>query len=511
MDDPAVRRAIAWESLSLFFDLYYFDDRTQNPAEFQYEMFSICEDESLPLAVVAGFRESGKTTIMAEAYALWAITGRQQKKFILILSQNVQKAQHILMNVRDKLERNKLLREDLGPFKQQPNEWNIDTIVIPRFDARIMIGSVGQSLRSFKHNQHRPDLIIVDDIEDIESVKTKEGRDKPWDWFLREVKPGGSDSTKCIVLGNMLHEDSFIKRLEQKISSDEMEGVYREYPFLDKYGKSLWPERFPDEASIERKRKYVGDKIVWATEYMLQLVDRDDQIFQREWFKTYKDLPATRNGYYVVSIDPAISQEARSDCTAIVAAYVCGQGEDLRVYILPNPINERLTALETLERAKQLSRSLNNAVIVVESVQYQASIVEQLKNANYHAVGVKVTANKHARLYGVSPLVQNGRVLFPETGAKDLMAQLVGFGVELHDDLADAFSMLLSYVIGEDHGPNAMPIRTQVYPGELNHLNSRAKAIEIAKREHNARFFQIGTRERDEPYDYVVGDISYLR
>jgi len=29
-----------------------------------------------------------------------------------------------------------------------------------------------------KHMQYRPDLIICDDIEDLQSVKTKEGRDK---------------------------------------------------------------------------------------------------------------------------------------------------------------------------------------------------------------------------------------------------------------------------------------------------------------------------------------------
>lgn len=492
LDDPIVRREMAWASHALFFDLYYFDHRTRETAPFQYEMFSICEDQSTRLAVVAGFRESGKSTIMAESCAIWSILGKPQKKFVLILGQTTQKARHTLMNVRDKLEGNGLLKQDIGPFKQLPDQWTLDTIVIPKFGARIMIGSVGQSLRGFKHKQHRPDLVIVDDIEDVESVKTIEGRDKPWEWFLREVKPGGSDTTKYIVLGNMLHEDSFIKRLERKILSGEMEGIYREYPFLDAEGRALWPERFPDPESIARKRLDVGDEIVWATEYLLKLVDRKGQLFRREWFKMYKDFPPAHKGHYVIAIDPAISQDRESDRTAIVAAFVCGRGDNLRIHILPNPVNEHLTALETLERAKQISRSLNNAMIVVEAVQYQASIVEHLNRTHRCAVGVKVTANKYVRLYGVSPLVQDGRVLFPEIGAKELMDQLTGFGVETHDDLADAFSMLLSYIIGQDRC-SARPIRWDTDPNapDLRNLNSRAKAIELEKRRHNANFFKL--------------------
>lgn len=495
LDDPAVRRAMARDSHSLFFDLYYFDNRTKETAPFQYEMFAISEDEGIRLAAIAGFRESAKTTIMAESLALWAVTGKLQKKFILILSQNIQKAQHILLNIRDKLERSKLLREDLGPFKQEPNQWNLDTIVIPKFDARIMIGSVGQSLRGFKHNQHRPDLIILDDVEDIESVKTKEGRDRPWDWFLREVKPGGTDTTKIIILGNMLHEDSFMRRIERKIVSGEMDGLYREYSFLDKDGNALWKERFPDQESIEHKRKDVGDELVWQTEYLLKLVDREDQIFKREWFKTYIDLPRENfHSRYLIGVDLAISKKDAADYTAMVAAYVTGYGADLRIYILPYPVNKKLSAMEAKDEAENLSRSLRHAKIYVEDVGYQGSSVEYLRNDNFDAYGVGVHGqDKAARLRSISFMVQNGHTFFPEKGAEELIDQLVGFGVERHDDLADAFWVVISQILEKDYRPNAVPIRTSVDPNDpdLRILDSRAKEIELEKRRRNAAFFKL--------------------
>jgi len=39
--------------------------------------------------------------------------------------------------------------------------------------------------------------------------------------------------------------------------------------------------------------------------------------------------------------------------------------------------------------------------------------------------------------------VQNGQVVFPTHGAQELITQLLRFGVEKHDDLVDAFAILL--------------------------------------------------------------------
>jgi phage terminase large subunit-like protein len=43
----------------------------------------------------------------------------------------------------------------------------------------------------------------------------------------------------------------------------------------------------------------------------------------------------------------------------------------------------------------------------------------------------------------VSHLIQSGQVLFPRLGAENLILQLTGFGKESHDDLADAFAILM--------------------------------------------------------------------
>jgi hypothetical protein len=52
----------------------------------------------------------------------------------------------------------------------------------------------------------------------------------------------------------------------------------------------------------------------------------------------------------------------------------------------------------------------------------------------------------------ISHLIKEGRVLFPETGCDELIAQLTGFGHENHDDLADALSLLVIEVWKSNDG-----------------------------------------------------------
>ena len=44
-------------------------------------------------------------------------------------------------------------------------------------------------------------------------------------------------------------------------------------------------------------------------------------------------------------------------------------------------------------------------------------------------------------------------VIFPEKGAKQLIDQILGFGTEKHDDLMDAFTMLINKIMKDNKEP----------------------------------------------------------
>lgn len=456
LTDQVVRKHTVQNSFEFFFPIYFHQYMEYETAPFHEEMFRILEDEQIKLAVFVAFRGSAKSTIISTAYVLWSILGIQQRKLIVICGQTEQKARQYLLNIKSQLLNNELLRKDLGPFEEEKNNLgNATALIIKRLNVKIMISSVEQSIRGMRHDQYRPDLIILDDIEDTNSVKTRAGRDKTFNWLVSEVIPAGTKKTRIIAVGNLLHEDSVLKRLQKRIEGDEMKrikSVYREYPIVDGKGNPLWPGKYPTIEDVEVEREKTMNEVAWFREYMLQIITTDEQIVSPEWITFYDKMPADGFRSICIGIDLAVSEKDSADCTAIVVAYVYGTGKNMKIYIQKHPYNKRssfpvhaefIKALVATEKLKH-----NRVRLYVEDVGYQKALIQFFESQKYDIEGVPTGRNdKGARLRLTTPLLKDGRILFPESGCEELIDQLLGFGKEKHDDLADAFSIVVLKII----------------------------------------------------------------
>lgn len=458
--DRKVRMKTAEQSHDWFFSLYLADYVSYPTAPFQQEIFNLTERTDINHIVIVAFRGSGKSTMVTLSYPIWAILGAQQKKFVLILSQTQNQARMHLANIKREFENNALLRADFGPLEEQSDEWGSSSLVLSQYGARISAASTDQSIRGIRHGKHRPDLIICDDVEDLLSVKTYEGRNKNHNWLTGEVIPAGDNNTKLVMVGNLLHEDSLLMRVKARFESGDMDGVFKAYPLVSDDGQILWTGKYPDIAAVEAARRKLGNDRAWLREFMLKIIPDEDQIILPQWIRYYDELPdkeVSSPRYKAIGIDLAISQRTTADCTAMLSAQIHGLGEKMKVYILPNPVNAHLSHLKTLEKVHELvdkMGSKSSVKIFVEEVGYQGSVIEQLTKENYKAEGVKVRGqDKRARLLSVSHLVESGKVVFPRYGSHQLLQQLLGFGGERYDDLADAFSILLEKVLEHDHKP----------------------------------------------------------
>ncbi len=449
-----VRIGATCKSFFLFFHFYFAHYVHYPTALFQKELFNLAEEESVQNLFVVAFRGSGKSTIFTTAYPIWAILGKQQKKFVLLLCQTQAQAKQHMMNLRRELENNALLKSDLGPFKEESDEWGSASLVFSKSGARITAASSEQSIRGLRHNQHRPDLIIGDDVEDIASTKTRESRNKTYQWMTGEVVPAGDRKTRLVIVGNLLHEDSLLMRIKEDIEADKTTGTFKEYPLIER-GKVLWPGKYPTEKDLEDEKKKTGNEIAWEREYMLRIVSDEDQPIDRKWIQYYDVLPSLEKNDHRgvrIGIDLAISKKDTADYTSMVTGAVFGDGKDLRVYILPDIINKRLNFAETVDMCKVLNEKHRNGhhrKFVIEEVGYQSSLIQHLENEGlYDVVGVRPGTDKRSRLSLTAYLIREGRVLFPRGEAsKALVSQIVNFGVEKHDDLADAFSILMLDII----------------------------------------------------------------
>ncbi len=199
--NPAIRRKLSYENIRYFFAIYLSEHITYPLAKFHYDFFKIAENIKILFAVILAFRGSGKSTIFSLCYPIWAITGKQKKRFVLIITQTQQQAKKIMDNIKREMETNEVLKADIGPFIEDSNEWAATSIVLPKYDARIMTVSAEQGIRGIRHGSYRPDLILLDDVEDLQNVKTQEGRDKLFDWFTGSIRPLGDINTKTLVIG----------------------------------------------------------------------------------------------------------------------------------------------------------------------------------------------------------------------------------------------------------------------------------------------------------------------
>ena len=461
--DRKSRVAITQKSHLWFFNVYFNHYILYPFADFHYEMFKLTEDEKISSALIMAFRGSAKSTIFTLSYPIWSILGKPQKKFVIILGQTQRQARQHLINIRKELECNQLLKGDLGPFKEVEDEWGSMSLVIPKYNARITAASMEQTIRGMKHMQYRPDLIICDDIEDLQSVKTKEGRDKIHQWISGEVIPAGDKNTKIVFVGNLLHEDSLLMRIKEKIDEGTLDGKLLMIPLLDDKGRIAWPGKFKDMSEVETERKKIANDSAWSREYLLNILSDHERVIHPEWVQFYDTIPEINEDnkfrFCGTGVDLAISQHDSSDYTAMVSALIFGYEDKLKIYILPDIVNERLTFPQTVDQIKMM---INTKIaykryrMFVEDVGYQKAMIQHINDIEhdedkFRIEEFKPKGDKRSRLSLVSHAVQNGTIVFPRNISPILINQLVNFGREKHDDLADAFSTLCIKILDRSH------------------------------------------------------------
>ena len=146
-------------------------------------------------------------------------------------------------------------------------------------------------------------------------------------------------------------------------------------------------------------------------------------------------------------MDLAISTKANADYNAFVTGLLCEINKEYFIYIWPNLINKRMTFQEILDNLKSLFDSMealyDYVTIIVENNGFQEALVQALDGMGIDCKGIRSSADKRCRLMTISNYVQIKKVLFPKQGAEQLINQLVNFGAEKHDDLSDAFSIMM--------------------------------------------------------------------
>lgn len=463
--DRYLRIVVSKDSFYHFLMNYLQDDFELIPADFHKEMIDSLDsiDDVNKYIAIMGFRGSAKSTIL-EAFALWSLINGKHN-FIIYIRANIDDAKMSLANIRNRIEENEELRKDFNIVLDDSKshdfreKWSESQITVG--NCTILARSKGQKVRGKKFKKARIDLIIGDDIEDVKDADTREKREATRKWFFGEVLPATkqgvlADNVKVVLLGNLVHKECLIKHL----SKNKIVKVL-EFWLYDKDGKITWTGLYPNEEAIEKEHNKVliaGEElgeVIWQREYLGVEVDPEDMILKKSDIKYYPEEWLQKKAISAgVGVDFAISEKKTADFTAMCKGMEVTNDEgERRLLILKDNVEKRMDFEATIKKTIEINEIMPYGTkFYPEKVMYQQSAIEIMQKNGLSVVPMPATGDKKARIESACWYIKTGRVLFPREGAENVINNLIGFGIEKHDDLADAFAYLVLGMIKKKAG-----------------------------------------------------------
>lgn len=269
-------------------------------------------------------RGFSKTTLLNACVLMMILY--HEREFPVYLSESGPHAEAQLGNVKRQLAENpkiQMVFGDLRPGRQDSAKWREDEIETTSGVFALARGRGGQ-VRGTNRDARRPDQIIIDDVEDEESVNTEEQRKKTRKWFYEAVRPAlakMNPSAGIVVLGTLLHKEALL----QILSLDPAFTVIR-FGAVAQSGSALWPEMMSlsDLETTKLSFAAAGNLAGFYREYHNVLRDDESAPFKERFLRWGR--PSEEIVIKALACDPAISEHKKSDYFALGCAGMTEKG-----------------------------------------------------------------------------------------------------------------------------------------------------------------------------------------
>lgn len=353
------------------------------------EMWDACCTD-VPRVALAVPRGHAKSTAITFAFVLASLLFKT-RKHVLILSSTEDMASDFVGDIKTELIENEKL---IQFFKFRKLIKESESEIIGQFmdgsKFRVLAKGAGQKMRGTKWERGRPDLVVVDDIEDDEIVMNQDRRRKFKRWFYGAVRPILSNSGIIRVVGTILHLDSMLENLMPKPNAPTTrtkglkiysEGLIRGHWLSMKYRahdpefkQILWSQRFSETKLREIREEFVSQGLLdlYNQEYLNDPIDDTTAYFKSEWFRNppNEDNWARRPKKYYIAADLAISTSDKANYTAFVVAAL----DDLGRLEIVHARRGRWDSMEIMENIFELYKHYHPEIFAVEKGQIELSI-----------------------------------------------------------------------------------------------------------------------------------------
>ncbi|NVJ90866.1 MAG: phage terminase large subunit [Methylocystaceae bacterium] len=469
------RRDRSYTDFRFFQDTYFPHYGTAAPSEFHLWI-----DKTLPAAIdspqgerwgIGAPRGNAKSTKITQMLVLWAyVTGR--KKFPIILSDAIEVASMLLEGIKVELEDNPRLNHDYPDYCGRGPVWQVGTIVT-RKNCKFMAGGAGKRIRGARHGSQRPDITILDDVENDENVRQTAQRDKTEDWIDKAVEPLGPPdlSMDIFYVGTILHFDSVLNR---KIKSPMWKSIV--FQAIQKWPDRMdlweqWEEIIRNEGMAEAELFYNinasemerGSKVLWpAVQPLKRLMEMKVRLGNKSFNSEYQNTPIDTDNQLFGDIvfwverasgvvifgaaDPSLGKKSqgRDPSAILVGAY---NRENGQLDVLEASIRKRLPSI-IISDIISFQKEYRCVTWFIESVQFQEFLrTELMKEAARQGVVLPArpvipNTDKELRIESLQPLIQGGLIRL-HASQTILINQLQTFP-QGHDDGPDCLHMLVT-------------------------------------------------------------------
>ena len=471
--DPEVQKLLveAYAHTRSFCKLL-FPETFESPFSILHDkIFEVIDDKEFPKKAIAAPRGIGKTSI-ARAVASKGMLFKDVH-FIVYISASATLAEMQTENIKRELRTNKLVRALFGDVKTTRASLNPSDQIDDSFsklawvafgDTLVLPRGAGQQVRGLNWAGHRPDLIVIDDLEDKDEVRNDNNRAKMKEWFFSDVLKTedkyGSPAT-FIYIDTIKHEDSLLETL---MSADEWKSI-RLSICNDKY-ESFDPNYMTTE-EIKQEVEEHRDKGLMDLFYMERMnipISTQDAVFRDDYFKYYEEfgeelvittsdehgraveerIPSNRL-LNVTICDPAKTVQLSSAESAVVTV---GVDRESRKIFVRDIVHKRVLPDELYSEMFSQVLMYNSAILAVEVTSLHQFISQPIEN-EMRVRGIfptylelKAVRSKDERVATLAPLYKLGYIYHNPKVCGVLEAQLRWFPRSRLWDVMDALAYI---------------------------------------------------------------------
>ena len=427
-----------------------------------------------------GPRGSAKSTVASLALPLRAsLEGREP--YIWIVSDTAHQACAHLENVKAELVDNPLLAADYPAAGIGPT-WRRSLIVL-RNGVTIEALGTGQRIRGRRRREHRPTLIVCDDLQNDGHIRSALQREHSREWFHGALMNAGTPGTNVVNLATALHRQALAMQLHQ--TPGWISRVFRSVARWPS-NMSLWQQweaiytdlADPDYQTaaeefyrLNRPALHAGAIVLWPEQEDLYTLMRlraegGHTAFEREkqnspidperceWPESYFDETIWFDAWpgrlqvKAMALDPSKGADARrGDYSALVVV-----GVDRRGLIYVEADLARRPTPEIVADGVELYCRHRPDAFAVESNQFQDLLAGQFEAEfvrqgllTARPVPMENQVSKQVRIRRLGPFLASRRLRFKDASPSTrlLVEQLMEFPVADHDDGPDALEMAI--------------------------------------------------------------------